>query len=279
MRIQALGIVAAVTLFAACSDDTTATPAATDAPTTVATTVPATTMVPVDTTVPASTDPPATDAPTTTEALLPSLPVGQPLTDGTSYRMARSVIGRSLQFTNPTDGAFGVSGPGGFFVAADQAGTEPLLGVFDLMKSRAFTDALIDLGTATTRPPRPGALADADAAALTAATETPATDYLAYFAALPGVEAGEVTTTEFAGHSAKVMTWRFGAFDGGYPCFGSARGNCVVTLWFEVGVVASYWTGDAGTTYVLDIDGTTVVVEVPDRPGAKEAADSLVIGD
>ncbi len=272
MRFQALGIIAALTLSAACSGDSTSTPTATEAPPTVASTVPPGTAPP-------ATDPSATDAPTTTEALLPALPIGQLLPAGASYRLARSVIGRALQFTNPTDGTIAVSGPGGFFVAADLAGTEPLLGVFDLEKARMFTDPLVDLGATTTRPPRPGFGSDADAAALTAATEAPPADYLAYFAALPGVEAGEVMTTEFAGLPAAAMSWRVGAFDGGYPCFDSPRGNCVITLWFDVGVVASYWTGDVGTTYVIDIDGTTVVVEVPDRPGAQELADSLVIGD
>jgi len=267
MRRHAIGIVAAFTLVAACSDDSTDT-ASTAAATTAAAA-----------TVPVVTDPQTTDAPATTEAVLPVLPIGQPLTAGSSYRLAKSVIGRAMQFTNPTDGTFGVSGPGGFFVSADQAGLEPLVGVFDLMESRAFIDSLIDLGATTSTPPRPGALSDADAAALTAATETPPADYLAYFAALPGVETGEVTTTEFAGHPATAMTWSFGAFDGGHPCFGSTRGNCVVTLWFAVGAVASYWTGDAGTTYVIDIDGRTVVVEVRDRPGAQQTADSVVIGD
>jgi len=238
---------------------------------------------PGNTVVPTSVTPPVTTNPvssTTTgvpsdasRPVPPALPIFQPLTAGTSYRVARSVIGRSLQFTNPTDGTFGFPNPAGFVVSVDAAGAEPLVAVVDLAALRVFTDPLVDVE----------AISADGVAALTAATATPPTDFLAYFAALPGVEAGEVTTAEFAGLPAKAMTWRFGAFDGGHPCSGAARGNCVATTWlddaYRNGWISTYRIGDVGTTYVIDIDGKTVVVEVQDRPGAQQTADSIVIGD
>jgi hypothetical protein len=78
------------------------------------------------------------------------------------------------------------------------------------------------------------------------------------------------------------MSWTFGAFEGGSPC--RTGGNCVNPVWFpgtrpDGGWISSYTSGDAGTTFVLDLAGQTLVFEVQDRPGAQQAADSLVIGD
>ena len=236
------------------------------------------TPAPMNTVVPTTANPPITTNPgsTTTSVsseasgpVVSALPIFEPLTAGTSYRVARSVVGRSLQFTNPTNGTYGFLNPVGFVVSADEAGAEPLVSVVDLAALRVFTDPLVDVD----------AIIAAGAEAVLGATVAPPADFLAFFAALPGVEAGEVTATVFAGLPAKVMTWRFGAFDGGYPCSGSAGSNCVATTWLADGWVSSYAPGDAGSTYVLDIDGKTVVIEVPDRPGAEQVAGSIVIGD
>jgi hypothetical protein len=148
-------------------------------------------------------------------------------------------------------------------LTADEIGFEPIVGGFDLSKTRFFIDPLVDAYN----------MLDDE---LTAATTEPTTDFLAYFAALPGIEAGEVSDVEFAGYPARAMSWTFGAFEGGVPC--APGGNCVNAMWFP-GWISSYVSGDAGTTYVLDIDGQTLIIEVQDRPGAQEAADSLVIGD
>ena len=148
-------------------------------------------------------------------------------------------------------------------LTADEIGFEPMIGAFALAEARYFTDPLVDAYTMLDEQ-------------LTAATTEPTSDFLAYFAALPGVEAGEVTDAEFAGHPARMMSWTFGEFEGGVPC--GPGGNCVNAMWFS-GWISTYFAGDAGTTYVIDIDGETLVVEVRDSPGAQEAADSLVIGD
>jgi hypothetical protein len=75
-----------------------------------------------------------------------------------------------------------------------------------------------------------------------------------------------------------MMTWKVNAFDGGHPCPPSLSRNCFVTIWLDYGWANTYFADDSGTTYVLDIDGKSIVVEVQDVPGARDAADSIVIG-
>lgn len=238
----------------------------------VVATEPTTTAAPSPTlaaTVP-TTVPTTTAAPATTEAVPPGMPIAKPLPAGTTYRIGRSVLRRSIEITNPLEGAWGQWDTGGFVLTSSSDGYEVLLAGLDLTKARFFTDPLVD------------ANAFPDVAALTAATSEPPDDFLTYFAALPGVETDDISDTEFAGHPARALSWRFGAFEGGSPCRPS--GNCVHAVWFagtrrDGGWISSYTTGDAGTTYVLDLDGQTLIFEVQDRPGAQQAADSLVIAD
>jgi len=210
-----------------------------------------------------TTTPPTTTV-TSTSALPPALPRG-PLQGGVTYRVPRSaVLGRYVQFTNTVEGATSLAGPGGFVVASDAELFEVLLSVVDLSSVRFFTDLLAD------------AHAIPDDAGLTQATTEPPEDFFAYFAALPGVVAGPLTDAEIAGRPAKAMTWRFDEFEGGFPC-GPAPA-CVNVGWIGV-FISSYWAGNSGTTYLVDLDGQQVLVEVRDVPGAQEAADSLVIAD
>ncbi|MEO6572132.1 MAG: hypothetical protein ABIO83_11370 [Ilumatobacteraceae bacterium] len=281
-RIRRLGITIAATLVAAAVIgllfvDRTATKgpqvvptASTSAPTTTAVSS-ATVVAAVSTTVPTTTTVPATAAaPTVTEVLPPGMPIAKPLPADTTYRIGRSVLGRGIQITNPVEGAWGQWDRGGFVLTSSGDGGQVLIAAVDLAAARIFTDPLVD----TSALP--------DETALTAATSEPPADYLSFFAGLPGIEVGRVTDTEFAGRPARAMSWTFGPFEGGSPCV--LDGNCVSTIWFrgtrgDGGRISTYTSGDAGTTYVLDLDGRTVVFEVPDRPGAQEAADSLVIGD
>ena len=180
------------------------------------------------------------------------------------------MLGRSIQFTNPDEGIEGQWDRGGFVLTSSaETGNQLLVGAVHLARARVFTDPLVD------------ASALPDDGVLTAATSEPPADYLAYFAALPGIEVGEVRDTEFAGQPARAMSWTFGALERGSPCV--LGEHCVNTIWFpgtrrDGGRISSYTSGDAGTTYVFDLDGETVVVEVQDRPGAQEVAESLVIG-
>jgi hypothetical protein len=173
-------------------------------------------------------------------------------------------LGRAVQVTNTVDGAFAINGRGGFALTSDQLGTELLVGVVDLATATVLDDPLADANTFD-----PGA----------GGTSPAPTDVFAYLSTLPGMEIGEPVDTTFAGHPASMATWKVGTFEGGHPCFGSDRGNCVLTFFLPAGWLSTYWSGDAGTTYVLDIDGQVIVVEVQDRPGAKEIAESIVIGD
>ena len=213
-----------------------------------------------------TTVPATVAAPSATDVVLPGLPIAEPLPAGTSYRIGRAVLGRGIQITNPVEGAWPQWDTGGFVLTASADASQLLIAAVELTKARVFTDPLVDAYS----------LLDVDA--LTAATSEPPADFLAFFAALPGIEAGEVTDTEFAGQPARAISWTFGAFEGGSPCRPS--GNCVNTVWFpgtrrDGGWISSYTSGDAGTTYVLDFDGQIVIFEVQDRPGAQEAADSL----
>ena len=246
-----VGLIGLIT--ASCSDDESSNG------TSATTGAPVTTAAP-DTTAPSTT----TAAPSTTEGLPPALPNGQPLEAGVTYRVPASTLGRSMQFTNAVDGALAVAGEGGMALTADQTGFQVLLVVADYSKVRFFTDPLVD------------AYSLQGVEALTAATNEAPADFFAYFASLPGVVTGPITDAEIAGRPAKAMTWSFGVFEGGFPC-GPAQA-CVNAAWLG-NWVSSYFEGNSGTTYLLEIDGQQVLVEVQNLPGAQDVADSLVIGD
>ena len=77
---------------------------------------------------------------------------------------------------------------------------------------------------------------------------------------------------------ARSMTFEFGPIDGGYPCF-AKPGSCVITNYVRPAVVTTYWQGDKGTLYELQVDGRSVLVEVQDGPSSTEAAATIVIGE
>lgn len=263
--VMALALVAGCGGSSSSLDTTGASGAATDPPTTETVS-----------TNPSATDPPATTIFTTdvpaTDAAPPDgtpidVPFNEPLVAETTYLLGDSAVGREMQFTNSIDGTFATNSSGLFFLTADVRGNEPMMGVFDLAPAHVFTDPLLDLSAALSSQ-----TIDED-------VQDPPTDYLAYFAALPGVEASDVTTTEYLGFPAQTMTWKVDEFDGGYPCPPSRSRDCFVTIWLDYGWANTYFAGDSGTTYVFDIDGKSIVVEVQDVPGAREAADSIVIAD
>ena len=263
LLVAALALVAGCGGSSASSDATALSADATDPPATES----------------ATTNPPESDQPTTiatteaptTAAAAPAdetpieVPFGKPLGAGTTYLLGDSAVGREMQFTNSIDGTFATNSGGLFFLTADVRGNKPMVAVFDLADARVFTDPLLDFNAVLMDSTIDESVQDAP------------TDYLAYFAALPGVEASDVTTTEYLGFPAQTMTWEINEFDGGYPCPPSRSRNCFVTIWLDYGWANTYFAGDSGTTYVLDIDGKSVVVEVQDVPGARDAADSLVI--
>ena len=217
----------------------------------------------------AATDPATTDAPApTTTELVPAAPQLRPLDAGGTYRLGKGVIGRSMSFTTFVDGTFAYLANGFFGATLDKTGTEVLMSVTDLARARVFTDPVADLDSlnATSQ--------------LDASTTAAPSDFLAYFATLPSVIVGPIETTEFAGFPARSMSYSVGSFDGGFACFGSDRGACLLSIYVQnSGVVQTYWDGDSGTLYELTIDGRTVLVDVSDREGAAETAASLVIGD
>jgi hypothetical protein len=212
------------------------------------------------------TTPAATDAPPTT-ALPPALPNGQPLTAGTTYRVGRSVLGRSMTFTPAIDGTLAMAFDGFFGSSTDALGTEVLVGITDLSGARTFPDPSIDVSV------------DPGSDALDAATVPAPDDFLAYFAALPYVTVGAVETTVFGGFPARSMTYVVDTVETGSPCFGSDRGACLLSLYLPPRVLANYWAGDSGTFYEVTIDGGTFLVEVTDREGAAETAAGIAIGD
>ncbi len=213
---------------------------------------------------PTTTPPPTSSAnePTSTP-----LSRGQSLETGTTYRVGRLAIGRPVEFRNVIEGAWGFTSAGAFAVAGSRVlGEVPLVVVFDAAKLRVMNDPYVDAGTLT------------DVASVKAASAPVADgfDIITYFGSLPGVEIGDVQETTFAGRPARMASWSIASIEGGHPCFGSSRGNCLVTgavlAW-----VSAYTAGDSGILYSLDVDGVSVIVEVRDRPGAREIADSIVI--
>lgn len=221
----------------------------------------------------ATTDPATTDPATmSTQSIAPEpeaeatpLPQLKPLRSGKLYKAGRNVIGRSLLFTASVDGSLGFSVLGYFGVTLDRLGTELLVGVTDLTQARVFLDPAGDLG-ALDGPP-----------ALDGATTPAPQDFLAYFASLPGVVAGPVEDSELAGLPARSMTYTTGDVVGAQPCFGVDRGGCLLATYLPIGVVTTYWAGDSGTIYVLELDDRSIVVDVSDRAGASELATSLRI--
>ncbi len=269
MTSRTVLVVAALALVAGCGDSSTSSDAtavsadATDPPATdTATTNPPESDPPTTT---ATTEAPTTDAAAPADETPIDVPFKEPLVAGTTYLLGDSAVGREMQFTNSIDGTFATNSGGLFFLTADITGNKPMVAVFDLADARVFTDPLLDFNAVL-----------GDYTIDENVQEAP-TDYLAYFAALPGVEAGDVTTTEYLGFPAQTMTWTVNEFDGGYPCPPARSRNCFVTIWLDYGWANTYFAGDSGTTYVLDIDGKSIVVEVQDVPGARDAADSIVI--
>lgn len=271
MKSQTIFVVAALTLVAGCggssaSTDAAAGSGATDPPTieTAATNPPASDPLSEAT---VGTDPLTTDAASLDGDTPIDVPFKEPLAAGTTYLLGDSAVGREMQFTNSIDGTFATNSSGLFFLTADITGNKPMVGVFDLGDAHVFTDPLLDFNAALGN------------FTIDENVEDPPSDYLAYFAGLPGVEASDVTTTEYLGFPAQMMTWEVNAFDGGYPCPPSLSRNCFVTIWLDYGWANTYFPDDSGTTYVLDIDGKSIIIEVQDVPGAREAADSIVIAD
>ncbi len=262
--VTALVLVAGCGGSSASSDGTAESAAATDPPTTETAATDPPTSDPTATTT-AATDAPTTDvAPPADESPI-DVPFKEPLVAGTTYLLGDSAVGREMQFTNSLAGTFATNSLGLFFLTADITGNKPMVAVFDLAEARVFADPLLDFNAALMN------------STIDENVQDPPTDYLAYFAALPGVDASDATTTEYLGFPAQTMTWEVSAFDGGYPCPPSRSRNCFVTIWLDYGWANTYFDGDSGTTYVLDIDGKSIVVEVQDVPGARDAADSIVI--
>ena len=51
----------------------------------------------------------------------------------------------------------------------------------------------------------------------------------------------------------------------------------LLTLFSPSGLSVSYDPGDAGTMYLLEVDGKPVLVDVTDKPGATEFAATMAI--
>jgi hypothetical protein len=237
------------------------------------TTVAATTEPANGTTAPTTESTAETTAPSTTDdseqAALDSAPaLSQPaqLEAGVTYRLGKAPLERPVWLTNPIDGATGGATRGGFFLSEDEAGLEVLLLVIDLAHTKFLADPLIDSNSLISQQ------------AVDAAATDPPDDYLAHFASLPGVTAGEVYESEFAGFPARALDWHVDTVEGGFPCGDPAKGNCLNVTASSVWIT-QYRAGDTGTTYVFELDGRPIVAEVQDRPGAQEAAESVIIGE
>jgi hypothetical protein len=201
---------------------------------------------------------------TAPDTTTPAMPMQTPLHAGTVYGVGRAPIGRPLQFTNQVEGVYGRPGPGQLTLSTDRAGNDVVVSVTDLAAARAFIDPLTDISHLSSVP--------------NDLTTPVNADFFAYFRALPAVTLGQVTDTTIAGHPASTATYTVGDIDGGAPCFGVDRGNCLVTLAVPAAQwISTFWSGDTGTLTVVDIDGQQVLVQHTNAPGAAETAASLVL--
>ena len=271
-----VALVALASLAAACgSDDDEASATVATAPTTtvpVATTVAATTPPTAPATTAPVTEPPTT-APATTEPATTAPPEPElldpmkKLRPGVTYRTDTAAIGVPIELVANDGARWAVNLPGYFGVSTQASGDELMVGVTDLATARLFTDPLADLNSMFP-----------DNAKLFAATVEMPDDYLAAFAALPGVTAGPVTASTFAGLPSRSMTYSVADPGGGSACYSTKPDQrCLLTLFQASGLSVVYLPGDSGTFHEVELDGRPVLFEVSDRAGAAELAATMTI--
>lgn len=165
-----------------------------------------------------------------------------------------------LSFRAPSKKGYVFALDGTIYLSSDSQGEQSLVVLLDLDMTDVVTSATIDLD------------ATADSDGMPAPGDT-----LAWFAALAGVTAGPETSAAFAGQSAKSITYTVSSFEGEGHCASNSEGVCLPAFLTPTGFDLYYRSGDAGTMYQLDVDGHRVLVDVSDRPGATELADSMTL--
>lgn len=204
-----------------------------------------------------------TELPTTTELAEPqAYAETDRLREGVFYTAGDVAIGAEIRFTATDKSRYSFNLAQFFSVQTQASGDETLLYLADLSTAFVFKNPLDDL------------LAyGGDNSALLAASDPIPDDYLAYVANLPGVTVGPVTETQFAGFTARSMTYEVGDF-AGVACIGSKL--CLLTLFLPTGSAVFYYPGDNGTLYVFELNGRTVLADVI-GDGAEEFLATMTI--
>jgi hypothetical protein len=189
-----------------------------------------------------------------------------PLTAGTKYSLAPTVLQRTLGFTATETSKQAIVTPGFVGIAADANGAQPLIAFMDLSNSRVFRDPLADLSTFS------------NGGDVINATDPVPADFLAYIAKLPGMTAGAVSATTFLGVPAKAMTYKVDSTDGGFRCGKDDASPCLLALFVTTGPIIALHKGDSGTIYDLQISGRRLIAEVTDRAGAADLVKAFTFG-
>ena len=207
---------------------------------------------------------PSIDAGSTTPGEV--IRLGVPTTAGTTYLLA-GLAGPAVDITitDPVGDRFGyvLTGMAGIGLAEDMSAQ--LVDIFSLSATSVHKDALIDLSNITGGASRSGLF------------ERSPTDFLTWMSTRPGVTAGPIIDSTFAGWPARTMTYDVGEVDGAVPCYPDSRGclSSVTDAHLSAGYVD--FEGTTVTLHQIEVAGLSIVVVVSERPGAADLANTIQI--
>ena len=96
----------------------------------------------------------------------------------------------------------------------------------------------------------------------------------------PGITAGPVADTVFAGRPAKTMTYDVGHVDGAVPCHSGDDRACLSSVTNpQAGLAYQDYEGTTVTLYQIDVAGLTLVVAVSELPGAAQFAATITVAE
>jgi len=207
-----------------------------------------------------------TEAPTTTVLAEPrTYDPTKILHEGLLYTAGDVAIGTEITFTATDKTRYSNNLPGFFSVQNQASGDETLLSISDLSTAFVFKNPLDDIFAY-----------GRDNAALLAATDPTPEDFFAYFASLPGVTVGPITETQFAGFTARSMSYEVGDF-AGVACNGPKL--CLLTTFQPSGISSYYNPGDSGVLYIFDVAGRSILADVIGGNGGVEFIATMTIGN
>ena len=204
------------------------------------------------------------DPASSTEPLRP----GVLTTSGVTYSIGEMVGSMvDITITDSEGGRFGYVYAGMAGIGTAEDFSAQLVDIFELSSTSVFVEATVDFSQIA------GPLSMQDLFA-----DSPA-DYLTWMAARPGVTAGPVTDTVFAGLPAQTMSYDVGVVDEAVPCYPDGRG-CLASVTdgnFSYAYVDFEQT--SVTLYQLKVAGLTFVIAVSELAGASDLAKTITIAE